>query len=156
MDGFILMFVSCAIYKLYITVVIVYKLLNSKFHKIYRSAVYFFTGTKERYINSLCHSADAPTIKYINGDKYFSIDGNLHREAGPAIEYINGLCHREGGPAVEHIDGDKEYYINGLRHREDGPAVEFNREKHWYFNGQQIHCKDNEEFIRIVNLIEFL
>ena len=56
-----------------------------------------------------------------NGDKFWYINGNLHREDGPAVEwangnkfwYINGKCHREDGPAVEYADGSKCWYIQG-------------------------------------------
>jgi hypothetical protein len=27
--------------------------------------------------------------------------------------YINGQLHREDGPAIEYIDGSKSWYING-------------------------------------------
>ena len=84
---------------------------------------------------------------YANGYKYWYINGQLHREDGPAIEgadgykvwYIKGQCHREDGPAVEWADGDKAWYINGQLHREDGPAVErANGSKFWYIKGQSL------------------
>jgi len=28
--------------------------------------------------------------------------------------YLNGNLHREDGPAVESANGDKEWYLNGL------------------------------------------
>ena len=46
-------------------------------------------------------------------------------EHGTEYYYVNGDCHREDGPAVVHADGTKEWYINGECHREDGPAVEY-------------------------------
>jgi hypothetical protein len=53
--------------------------------------------------------------------KWYNLEGQLHREDGPATEYANGdksyyindKLHREDGPAIEHINGDKYYYING-------------------------------------------
>ena len=33
--------------------------------------------------------------------------------------YINGEYHREDGPAIEWADGYKEWYLNGKLHRED-------------------------------------
>jgi hypothetical protein len=89
---------------------------------------------------------------YTNGDKYWYLNGLLHREDGPAFEgssgekywYLNGLRHREDGPAVEYSDGDKFWYLNGKRHREDGPAVEYsNGEKYWWLNGEYL---TEEEF----------
>jgi hypothetical protein len=62
---------------------------------------------------------------YPNGNKYWFLDGDIHREDGPAIEYANG---------------DKEWYLNGKRHREDGPAVEFaNGDKEWLLNGEPVN-----------------
>jgi hypothetical protein len=37
---------------------------------------------------------------------------------------LNGDCHREDGPAIEWADGSREWWVNHKRHREDGPAVE--------------------------------
>jgi hypothetical protein len=52
---------------------------------------------------------------------------------------LNGELHREDGPAIEFADGDKYWYINGERHREDGPAIEFaDGDKSWYINGQRL------------------
>jgi hypothetical protein len=67
---------------------------------------------------------------YTNGNKYWLLNGKLHREDGPAIEYSNG---------------DKCWYLNGQLHREDGPAVEYSDgSKDWYLNGEQL---TEEEFI---------
>ena len=43
------------------------------------------------------------------------------------IRYFNekGQLHREAGPAIEWSDGEKEWYVNGILHRIDGPAVEY-------------------------------
>ena len=61
------------------------------------------------------------TVKvYDNGDKDW---------------YLNGERHREDGPAVEWADGEKWWYLNGKRHREDGPAFErADGSKSWYLN----------------------
>jgi len=65
------------------------------------------------------------TVKvYENGNKYWLINGKLHREDGPAVEYTNG---------------DKSWYLNGNLHREDGPAVEYtNGDKYWWLNGEKL------------------
>jgi len=60
------------------------------------------------------------------------LNGNWHREDGPAIEYVdgtkmwyvNGKLHREDGPAITYIYGYKAWYLNGKLHRTDGPASE--------------------------------
>ncbi len=79
------------------------------------------------------------------GDKLWYLNGELHREDGPAIErksgtkewWLNGKLHRVGGPAIEFSTGTKMWYLNGICHRADGPAVEYaDGVKHWYFNDQ--------------------
>jgi hypothetical protein len=53
--------------------------------------------------------------------------------------YLNGERHREDGPAYEAVDGTKWWYLNGERHREDGPAYEaVDGTKKWYLNGEEI------------------
>ena len=75
-----------------------------------------------------------------------NLEGELHREDGPAVEWadgtkswwLNGQRHREDGPAIEYADGDKKWFLNGQCHREDGPAIEYaNGVKWWYRNGQR-------------------
>ena len=57
-------------------------------------------------------------------------------------------------------------YTNGVRswftndddkfHRLDGPAVEWHGGGwEWWINGEEIGCKDNEEFLRLVKLKAF-
>ena len=62
------------------------------------------------------------TVKvYPNGDKYWCLNGKLHREDGPAYEsangnkfwYLNDKLHREDGPAIEYASGSKEWCLNG-------------------------------------------
>ena len=51
--------------------------------------------------------------------------------------YLNGNIHREDGPAIEWAGGSKEWWLNNNRHREDGPAVELaSGIKYWYLNGE--------------------
>ena len=53
--------------------------------------------------------------------------------------FINGERHRENGPAIEWPDGSKEWWINGNLHRENGPAVEWaSGSKYWWINGKQV------------------
>ena len=62
---------------------------------------------------------------YSNGDKYW---------------YLNGNLHREDGPAVERANGHKSWFLNGKYHREDGPAIEWtNGSKSWYLNDEPTH-----------------
>ena len=64
-----------------------------------------------------------------NGTKYWLLNGQLHREDGPAIEYANGT---------------KVWLLNNKRHREDGPAIEWaDGAKSWYLNDEYLF---EEEF----------
>ena len=78
-----------------------------------------------------------------NGDKFWYLNGKLHRVDGPAFEsadgdkywYLNGLFHREDGPAIEWANGSKSWHLNGKCHRVDGPAIEYaDGDKYWYLN----------------------
>jgi hypothetical protein len=84
---------------------------------------------------------------YPNGTKEWYLDGELHREDGPAFEkanghkewWLNGKLHREDGPAREYANGTKEWWLNGKRHREVGPAVEWaNGNKEWWLNNEKV------------------
>ena len=88
------------------------------------------------------------TVKvYPSGDREWHLNGERHREDGPAIEcadgrkewYLNGKLHRKDGPAIEHADGYKAWYLHGKRHREDGPAAEWaDGAKDWWLNGKRV------------------
>ena len=98
------------------------------------------------------------TVK-VNEDGYkeWYLNGNLHREDGPAIEYangskkwyLNGNLHREDGPAIEYASGTKSWYLNGKLHREDGPACEYaDGDKEWYLNGEEFSKDEWEKKIK--------
>jgi len=61
-----------------------------------------------------------------NGNRFWHMNGERHREDGPALEWadgakqwcLNGKLHREDGPAIEWEDGDKEWWLNGVRYTE--------------------------------------
>lgn len=46
-------------------------------------------------------------------------------EDGSKKWYLNGERHREDGPAIEWASGSKKWYLNGELHREDGPTCEW-------------------------------
>jgi hypothetical protein len=83
-----------------------------------------------------------------DGSRYWYLNGQYHREDGPALElddgsskywYLNGKRHRDDGPAVELDDGTKFWYLNGKLHREDGPAMEWrDGSRYWFLKGQKI------------------
>ena len=69
-------------------------------------------------------------VVYPNGDKFWSLNDQLHREDGPAVEWA---------------DGGKQWRLNGKYHREDGPAIECaGGNKWWYLNGKSI---SEQEFL---------
>jgi hypothetical protein len=86
--------------------------------------------------------------EYPDGSKLWVLNGQRHREDGPAIEWadgtkewlLNGKRHRVDGPAIEHYHGSKEWWLNGKLHRVDGPAIEYpNGTKEWYLNHKRIY-----------------
>ena len=49
---------------------------------------------------------------------------------------VNGQLHREDGPAFVSSDGGQQWYLNGRRHRENGPAVVYaDGGQEWWLNG---------------------
>ena len=67
---------------------------------------------------------------YDNGNKYW---------------YLNGKLHREDGPAYEGASGTKAWYLNGKLHREDGPAMEYaNGDKYWCLNDKEVTEKEHK------------
>ena len=65
------------------------------------------------------------------------------------IEYtLNGQLHRTDGPAIEWFNGDKSWYINGQYHRLDGPAIEWaDGYKFWYINDKNYSEQSFNEYI---------
>ena len=62
---------------------------------------------------------------------------------GSKLWILNGDYHREDGPAVERSKGSKFWYLNGKLHREDGPAVELiDGSKFWYLNNVKVTWKE--------------
>jgi len=111
----------------------------------------FFHNQREIKASGESERAMSPTKTV---DSYgiitYKLNGELHREDGPAKEwpdgskewYLNGELHREDGPAKEYTNGEKYWYGNGKLHREHGPAVEYaNGTKAWYLNGER-HRED--------------
>ena len=79
------------------------------------------------------------TIEFINNSPTQAIV----RDGGDKLWHLNGQFHREDGPAIEHASGAKFWYLNGQRHREDGPAVELaNGTKEWFLNGWYLAEKE--------------
>jgi hypothetical protein len=68
--------------------------------------------------------------------------GLIIDEKGYKAWYLNGELHREYGPACEYSNGTKEWFINGQRHRVDGHAIEYSDgSKSWYLNNKLVYSK---------------
>jgi hypothetical protein len=87
--------------------------------------------------------------------------GLIIDENGDKEWFLNGQRHREDGPAVELSNGTKLWYLNGQRHRVDGPAVElpygykyWNGTKYWYLNDQLVYSRDVNNLHKYPNLSE--
>jgi len=98
------------------------------------------------------------------GNKFWYKNNLLHREDGPAIEYADGSkewyiedkLHRVDGPAVEHLDGSEEWYFEDKLHRVDGPALKYaDGKKYWYYYGEEIECRSQKKFEKLIKLKVF-
>ena len=102
-----------------------------------------------------------------NGRKEWRMNGELHRESGPAVEmanggytwYKNGPIHREDGPAVKRVfifaeDCDyTAWYFEGKLHRINGPAFEYDDgDKEWYLNGEEFSEERFNQYISLINV----
>lgn len=85
------------------------------------------------------------------GNRNWWLDGQRHRDNGPAYQgsngdqfwYMLGQLHRVDGPAVRYADGTLEWRLKGQRHRIDGPGVEFpNGIREWWLNDQKYEFVD--------------
>ena len=79
--------------------------------------------------------------------------GELHEANGNKWWYLNDQFHREDGPAIVYANGVKKWFLNDKRHREDGPAIEYADGKfRWYLNDKNI---SQVEFKRLLKLKAF-
>lgn len=75
------------------------------------------------------------------------------KDLGCTVYELDGDYHREDGPAVIWDDGSYIWYRHGWFHRNDGPAF-FNAEYgnlHWYFDGKKYSF---EEWLEINDEID--
>lgn len=80
----------------------------------------------------------------------FRVNGQLHREDGPAVIFPGGdqywfrnnQLHRQDGPARILFDGTEEWWENGQRHRIGDPAIiRLDGHQEWWRNNQ-LHRTD--------------
>lgn len=110
------------------------------------------------------HNEGAPAAVYLSDDgtgttEEWWVNGNLHREDGPAMWHSwggeqwwhHGKLHRENGPAVIWESGARQWYVNDNLHRTDGPAVEHvDGDVEWWVNG--ICMYNNKQFQKAAGL----
>jgi len=82
---------------------------------------------------------------------------NIFPYTGSKKWYKNDEYHRLNGPAFICNNEYRAWYIDGSYHRLDGPAREwfagaFAGLTEWYYHGEQIKCKNQKEFDRIIQL----
>ncbi|MDP2696414.1 MAG: hypothetical protein Q8O87_04190 [bacterium] len=143
---------------------------NGKRHREDGPAIEYADGTKSWYINDNSLTEEefnlqmrSKPIRTEHGNRVeWRLDGERHRDDGPAVEwsngtkswYINGKCHREDGPAVEGFAGDKWWYLNGKRLSEEKFNIQMKskpiRTKHedrveWTLDGK-LHREDGPAF----------
>lgn len=98
-------------------------------------------------------------MRYTPDGKYVIIIKN--RSVGRTASMLPILEYEieEGGKKYfvnEYDGGDTFWYLYDELHRELGPAAEWaNGEKTWYFHGERMNCKSQEEFIKHINLKAF-
>jgi hypothetical protein len=85
-----------------------------------------------------------PEMTALGTRMWRTLDGELHREDGPAVEvhdggrewWQHGQLHRLDGPAYERSEGPGEWHVRGQLHRVDGPARQtFIGDLEWFQNG---------------------
>ena len=120
-----------------------------KFHKLYKLIMEEKDKVLKLNDGDVMPVNYTGVIEYPGGTRHWYLNGELHREDGPAkitrndiqIWYNYGRIHREDGPAIKYPDGGEEWCINGKRHRKDGPALKYPDGESWWLNGV-LHRED--------------
>src|ERR1700680_3276797 len=89
-----------------------------------------------------------PAVQIPSSDWYFRSDmyGNTH------WYNLNGNYHRDNGPAIICANGTKIWCHHGLPHRIDGPALESHTGSHrWFYKGKELYVSTLEEFQKYIN-----
>jgi len=96
--------------------------VNGVRHRDGDQPAYVSRTTSAWFVNGVRHrDGDLPAIEDVWGDRQWYKNGKLHRDGDlPAIEggtkywSVNGVLHREDGPAVVRSDGTTQYFLNGV------------------------------------------
>jgi|9_EtaG_2_1085328.scaffolds.fasta_scaffold02526_5 hypothetical protein len=88
-----------------------------------------------------------PVVKeWANGDKYWYLDGKLHREDGPAVEYANGsnLWYLNDKLVTEEeVMGNQKDNVNSPSHYNQAGIECIDAIKASLGDGYQDYCKGN-------------
>lgn len=110
---------------------------HGKLHRIGGPAVVYASGGQEWWVEGVAYTEEEYKKKYPiqttrdDGSEEWRLNGELHREDGPAVTFadgsqvwmVRGHRHRIGGPAFICQNGTEEWWVDGDLHRENGPAV---------------------------------
>ena len=78
-------------------------------------------------------------MNIFNGPVRIQLIQAVIHPSGTQEWYLDGQLHREDGPAVIHPSGYQAWYLNGQVHRDDGPAIiSPDGTQVWYLNGIRI------------------
>jgi len=76
-------------------------------------------------------------------------------DKGNKFWMIDGYLHRTDGPAVEWHDGTLSWWRNDKLHRTDGPAHEgANGIREWYIDGRKFNSEEEFVICKQLNLLE--
>ena len=91
--------------------------------------------------NNEKHRVDGPAIIFDDGVEHWYLNGERHRDGGPASTYKGPVTPKQ----------QEQWFQHGLLHREDGPASTYpDGIEEWYINGKKI----NYEFTSLQDLID--
>ena len=123
-----------------------YKFWNESDKRLFRETFCYNVTKLERSVEQKSTEEKMKTIKV---DNFYDLPENytgIVKYHGGSIEYyLNGEFHREDGPAIIWDDGTIQYYLNGKCHREDGPAaIQPDGSIFYYLNDKNITEKVNK------------
>lgn len=97
-------------------------------------------------------------VPNVYGYTEWKVNGELHREDGPAIInksgsmewYKHGKIHRDEGPAAISSNGDLYWHIDGKLHNDNGPAAIYDCGSRFWYKHDKRHREDGPAVESIV------
>jgi len=113
-----------------------YKLINRVVGTLENVKLEFYRRLAASYEDKAINKNGDLSCYTLHDNKGVSVSTGLD---GSKYWLLNGNRHREDGPAIEYSDGGEEWWINNQLHREDGPAImHSNGYKAWYRHGKKL------------------